>query len=204
MRQHLNRALSVGAATAGMILGTAGLSVTGVAGADNVELDGQAWTGGKPAANVVVLLDAPNAPRTPQRDKIVMDQRNLRFYPHVLAVRVGTTVDFPNHDRVFHNVFSFRDGKRFDLGLYPVGAVREVTFGKPGLSRLFCSIHPEMSAYIVAVDTPYFDVSDEKGSFSLPGVPARAYTYHAWRPGAAALSGSIVVRPAARLEIRWP
>ena len=63
-------------------------------------------------------------------------------------MRVGTTVDFPNNDRVFHNVFSFRDGKRFDLGMYPIGTLRRVTFDKPGLSRLFCNIHPNMAAYV--------------------------------------------------------
>ena len=86
----------------------------------------------------------------------------------MLAVRVGTTVDFPNRDRVFHNVFSFRDGKRFDLGMFPIGARRRVTFDRPGLSRLFCNIHPNMAAYMMAVDAPYFGVADEQGASSFP------------------------------------
>jgi hypothetical protein len=134
---------------------------------------------------------------------VVLDQRNLTFIPHVLAVRAGTTVEFPNNDRVFHNVFSFRDGKQFDLGLYPVGHVEKLTFGKPGLSRIFCNIHPGMGAYVMAVDTPYFAVSDQKGRFALPEVSAGTYTYHAWRPGASELSGSLVIRPGTPLEIRW-
>ena len=123
----------------------------------------------------------------------MLDQRNLTFSPHVLAVRVGTTVEFPNRDRVFHNVFSFHDGKRFDLGMYPVGTVRHVTFGKPGLSRIFCNIHPNMAAYVMAVDSGYFAVSDASGRFVIAAVPPGTYTYHAWRPGGATLTGSAIV-----------
>ena len=168
------------------------------------EIHGQALAGGKPVVNAVVWLDAPNAPRGPQRQKVVLDQRNMTFVPHVLAVRVGTTVDFPNNDRVFHDVFSFRDGKQFDLGLYPVGMVRKITFDKPGLSRIFCNIHPGMGAYVMAVASPYFAVSDRRGSFTLPDVPSGTYTYHAWRAGASEMSGSLAIRPGTPLEIRWP
>jgi plastocyanin len=152
----------------------------------------------------VVWLDAPKAPAAPQRGRVVLDQRNLTFYPHVLAVRVGTTVDFPNNDRVFHNVFSFRDGKRFDLGLYPVGEVKRILFDRPGLSRLFCNIHPNMAAYVMAVDSPYFAVSDKKGAFKLREVPPGTYTYQAWRPGGAIIDGSIAAGPGSVLEVRWP
>ena len=86
-----------------------------------VDVHGTARAGERPARDTVVWLEAPNAPARPQTGRVVLDQRNLSFSPHVLVVRVGTTVDFPNNDRVFHNVFSFRDGKRFDLGMYPVG-----------------------------------------------------------------------------------
>ena len=161
----------------------------GRAGAPEADLHGVARVAGRPVANVVVWLDAPGAPRDPQAGKVVLDQRNLNFFPHVLAVRVGTSVDFPNHDRVFHNVFSFRDGKQFDLGMYPVGSTKPVTFDKPGLSRIFCNIHPNMAAYVLAVDSPYFAVSDESGAFTLTSVPAGRQTYHAWRAGAAELSG---------------
>ena len=100
-------------------------------------------------------------------------------------------MEFPNDDRVFHNVFSFHDGKRFDLGLYPVGAVKHVPFDQPGLSRIFCNIHPQMAAYVMVVDTPYFAVSDRDGPFRDSGVPAGSYTYHAWRPGGQILNGSV-------------
>ena len=155
------------------------------------ELRGRAQTAdGKPAPDTVVWLEAPAAPRPPQAARVVLDQRNLAFSPHVLVVRVGTTVDFPNNDRVFHNVFSFRDGKKFDLGMYPVGALRHVTFDKAGVSRIFCNIHPNMAAYVVAVDSPYFARSGDDGRFTIAGVPQGAQTYHAWRPGSDDLTGT--------------
>src|ERR1043166_5537568 len=140
---------------------------------ESTDLHGIARSGTHPASNAVVWLDAPNAPHsTDRRRRIVLDQKNLDFSPHVLVVRVGTTVEFPNNDRVFHNVFSFHDGKTFDLGLYPVGALKRVLFDKPGLSRIFCNIHPNMAAYVMAVDTPYFGVSDKTGH-TTPPAPAQ-------------------------------
>jgi plastocyanin len=166
------------------------------------ELTGTVHVAGRPTQHAVVWLAAPGAPASiPQ--KVVLDQRNLAFIPHVLAVRVGTTVDFPNNDKVFHNVFSFRDGKKFDLGMYPKGAVKRLNFDKPGLARLFCNIHPNMAAYVLAVDSPYFAVSNEDGIFTIQGVPAGTYTYHAWRPGGQPLTGSIAVGGNKPLDIRW-
>lgn len=174
-------------------------------GPETVTLHGIARIASRPAPNVVVWLDAPNATQNAQRSKIVLDQRNLEFQPHILAVRVGTTVDLPNNDRVFHNVFSFRDGKRFDLGMYPVGALRHVTFDRPGLSRIFCNIHPTMAAYVMTVDTPYFAVSNRSGTFTVASIPAGSYTYHAWRAGATDVTGTWRTSTAeAPLAIDWP
>jgi plastocyanin len=166
-------------------------------------LTGTVQVEGKPAQNAVIWLDVANAPPQPQTSRVVLDQRNLTFTPHVLAVRVGTTVEFPNNDKVFHNVFSFRDGKKFDLGMYPKGMSKRIVFDKPGLARLFCNIHPNMAAYVLAVDTPYFAVSNEHGTFGIAGVPAGTYTYHAWRPGGQPLSGSITLDGNQTLEINW-
>ena len=166
------------------------------------ELAGTVEVSGRPAQNAVVWLEASGAPAAPQQ-KVVLDQRNLAFTPHVMAVRVGTTVEFPNNDRVFHNVFSFRDGKKFDLGMYPKGSAKRITFDQAGLSRLFCNIHPNMAAYVMAVDSPYFAVSNENGLFTIAGVPPGRYTYHAWRPGGQPLTGSISVDGDTTLEIRW-
>lgn len=167
------------------------------------ELTGSAQAADRPAQYAVVWLEASGAPVTAPQ-KVVIDQRNLAFSPQVLAIRVGTTVEFPNNDKVFHNVFSWRDGKKFDLGMYPKGAVKRIVFDRPGLARLFCNIHPNMAAYIMAVDSPYFAVSNEKGTFVLTGVPPGTYTYHAWRPGGQPLTGSIVVDGDNSLDIRWP
>lgn len=183
------------------ILGCFATTTSGVAG---VDVRGTARVGERPEPNAVIWLKAPNASPSPHTSRIVLDQRNLTFYPHVLVVRVGTTVEFPNNDRVFHNVFSFRDGKRFDLGMYPVGTMRPVTFGQPGVSRIFCNIHPNMAAYVIAVDTPYFGVADKLGAFTIPAVPSGSYTLGAWRPGGSILSGTFKSDEGKALEIRWP
>jgi len=174
------------------------------------ELSGIAQSGGKPVQNAVVWLEAPGAPPLVQSKPVVLDQRNLAFTPRVLAVRVGTKVDFPNNDKIFHNVFSFRDGRKFDLGVYPVGTSKPIVFNQKGLSRIFCNIHPHMAAYIMAVDSPYFAVSDSQGVFAVSGVPPGSYAYHAWRPGGPEITGTVTV-PANRapaqpppFEVRWP
>jgi plastocyanin len=172
-------------------------------GASTNGVRGTVHAGNRPQADAVVWLDVRDA--APARSAhAVLDQRNLTFEPHVLAIQVGTTVELPNHDRVFHNVFSFHDGKRFDLGLYPVGSSRRLMFDRPGLSRVFCNIHPGMAAYVLAVETPYFAVSDAQGRFSIPSIPIGTYTYHAWRAGVETISGSVTVDPETPLDLRWP
>jgi plastocyanin len=183
-----------------ILVGTAWLLATPALGADLV---GTVQVSGKPAEHAVVWLELAVPPAFVQTSKVVLDQRNLSFAPKVLVVRVGTTVDFPNNDKVFHNVFSFRDGKKFDLGMYPTGTSKRIVFDKPGLARLFCNIHPNMAAYVMAVDTPFYAVSDERGAFTISGVPRGTYTYHAWRPGGKSLTGSITVDAARPLEIQW-
>ena len=116
----------------------------------------------------------------PNHKKVQLVQHNKTFQPHVLVVPVGTVVDFPNRDPFFHNVFSLFDGKRFDLGLYEAGASNSVRFDRLGVSFLFCNIHPEMSAVVVAVDTPYFSLSDRKGNLTIQNVPEGKYELHVW------------------------
>jgi plastocyanin len=177
----------------------------GVKALDQTVLRGTARAGGRPAQHVVVWLDAPGRARTGEEGRrVALDQRNLAFVPRVLAVEVGTTVDFPNSDRVFHNVFSFRNGKRFDLGLYPVGSSRRVTFDRAGLSRIFCNIHPNMAAYVVAVPSRYYAVSDEAGAFAIASVPDGSYKYTAWRAGAVELQGTWNSSNTSALTIAWP
>jgi plastocyanin len=115
-----------------------------------------------------------------QQLKFQLVQHNKTFLPHVLVVPVGTVVDFPNRDPFFHNVFSLFDGKRFDLGLYEAGASNSVRFDRLGVSFLFCNIHPEMSAVVVAVDTPYYSRSGRTGNLMIHNVPDGRYELHVW------------------------
>jgi len=120
----------------------------------------------------------PHARESGQRPQLV--QRHKQFVPHVLAVEAGSVVDFPNHDPFFHNVFSLFDGKRFDLGLYEAGSTRSVHFDRPGICYIFCNIHPQMSAIVVVVDTPYFAVSNGQGDVAIPNVPPGRYKLDLW------------------------
>jgi plastocyanin len=159
-------------------------SVT-VTGRTRLERSSKTVTTGD-AGNVVVWLSPlgsavaidPDSDRWPSHPRLT--QRNKRFEPHVLIVPVGASVEFPNHDPFFHNVFSLFDGKRFDLGLYEAGTTRDVRFDKPGISYIFCNIHSDMSAVVIALDTPYFAVSNARGDISIPDVPPGRYMMHVW------------------------
>lgn len=107
-----------------------------------------------------------------------MIQKNKTFSPHVLAITLGSTVDFPNYDPIFHNAFSNYDGQIFDIGLYPPGTSRAIAFRREGVVRVFCNIHPAMSAVIVVLRTPYFAVSNKMGAFEIMDVPAGSYRLH--------------------------
>jgi plastocyanin len=130
----------------------------------------------------VVYLDA--APRQafeaiPSR-RARMDQRREQFSPHVLAVTVGTVVDFPNNDLLFHNVMSLAPGNAFDLGRYPKGQSRSVRFDTPGIVPIICDIHPHMSAYVLVFTHPFFSVTDAQGRYALTNVPAGTHTVKVW------------------------
>ena len=133
-------------------------------------------------ANVVVWLtpvDSP-APRPVPRTNLRLIQKNKEFSPHLLVVPTGSSVDFPNLDPFFHNVFSLFNGKRFDLGLYEAGTHRSVTFDREGVSYIFCNIHPEMGAVVVALSSPWFAISDANGSITIRDVPPGRYRVQTW------------------------
>ena len=121
------------------------------------------------------------APSPPANPRLV--QKNKSFEPHILVVPVGSMVEFPNHDPFFHNVFSLFEGKRFDLGLYEAGTTRMVRFDRLGISYIFCNIHPEMSAVVIAMATPLYAISNREGQLSLAGVPYGRYMLHVWSEG---------------------
>jgi hypothetical protein len=110
-------------------------------------------------------------------------QKNRMFIPHLQVIPVGTIVQFPNADPFFHNVFSLFDGKRFDLGLYEAGSSKSVTFSREGVSYIFCNIHPEMSAVVLALSTPLYALTDANDSFVLRNIPSGDYNMHLWVEG---------------------
>jgi plastocyanin len=139
------------------------------------------------ASNVVVWLTPIPGSASPSQTRARFSHRALRiaqkhkaFDPHVLAVEVGSAVQFPNYDPFFHNVFSLFEGKRFDLGLYEAGSSRIVVFDRPGICYLFCNIHAEMSAVVLVLNTPYFAVTDAAGQLRIAGVPPGRYELRVW------------------------
>jgi plastocyanin len=135
------------------------------------------------AANVVVWLsplqtDVTTPPARQTTYRLV--QKDKMFTPHLLVVPTGSQVEFPNQDPFFHNVFSLFNGKRFDLGLYESGTSRSVRFDREGISYIFCNIHPEMGAIVLALSTPYYGVSGENGVVILHNVPPGSYRLNVW------------------------
>ena len=130
--------------------------------------------------NVVVYLKDAASRGPLQTTRSEIRQKNESFTPRVLAITRGSTVDFPNRDPFFHNVFSLSGAATFDLGRYPQGASHSRLFNKPGLVRVYCHIHSHMSATILVLDHPYFAVPDLNGTFTLGGVPAGRYTLVGW------------------------
>ncbi len=131
------------------------------------------------ASKAVVWLTPIGAPLDPPHQDASqipqLVQKNKSFHPSLLVIPVGGKVEFPNHDPFFHNVFSLFEGKRFDLGLYESGTTRFVQFDKPGVSFIFCNIHEQMSAVVIALATPYYAISDARGDVSIPNVPPGRY-----------------------------
>lgn len=119
----------------------------------------------------------------PPSSNFTLLQKRKMFYPHLLVVPVGSTVSFPNADPFFHNVFSMFDGRRFDLGLYEAGSTRTVSFTREGISYIFCNIHPDMSAVVLSLVTPYYAIADASNSFHLIDVPEGDYELHTWVEG---------------------
>lgn len=156
--------------------------------------------GGRDNADVLVYIASVPGQFSPQ-GAATIDQRNLRFEPHVLPVVVGTTVNFLNSDGVQHNTFTPSPaGDFFNLGTWPKGEARTYTFTKMGKVELLCNVHHEMHAFILVLQNPYFAVTDKEGNYRIDGVPAGSYTLKVWHERATAppypthvSNGSLVV-----------
>lgn len=131
----------------------------------------------KDFGGVVVSLSPANGaePVKLETSRARMIQKNKTFTPHILAVTTGAVVDFPNFDPIFHSAFSNYNGQVFDLGLYAPGSTRSVRFSRPGIVRIFCNIHDQMSAIVVVLSSPWFDVTKPDGTFRIPDVPPGEY-----------------------------
>ncbi|MGA2249042.1 cupredoxin domain-containing protein [Terracidiphilus sp.] len=119
----------------------------------------------------------------PSNGRYTLLQKNRTFIPHLQIIPTGSVVEFPNEDPFFHNVFSLFEGKRFDLGLYEAGSSKSVTFSREGISYIFCNIHPEMSAVVIALSTPLYAMADSKDSVLLRGIPPGDYKLSVWIEG---------------------
>jgi plastocyanin len=144
--------------------------------------------GGKPATDAVVSIEGLSKEQIKTQmslykpRKTIIDQRNLKFTPTVVAIMGGETVEFPNNDKVWHNVYSKGGANDFDLGLYPPGKTRSKKFDKPGVSRILCNAHPNMEGFIVVKDHPFFSTTDSRGNYEIKNVPLGEVRVQIWHP----------------------
>ncbi len=156
--------------------------------------------------NVVVYLKDPPFRGVLPVSRVELHQENETFVPHVLALTKGSTVDFPNDDPFFHNVFSLSSAAAFNLGRYPRGKSQQWKFSKPGLVKVFCDIHSHMSASILVLDHPYFTIPGTDGNYEIPNVPVGQYTIIGWHERVGERAGTVRVEAgrAASVDLTVP
>jgi plastocyanin len=174
----------------------AGASPSSVSGRVTM-LDKENQPGDDVGQAVIWLSGAPAPSRPPVQTDIGTSEK--AFSPHVLVVPVGSTISFSNYDPFNHNVFSLSEENPFDLGLYGRGEARSVRFARPGLVRVYCNVHAQMSALVLVRDTPWYTQPSSDGSFTLGSVPAGDYTLHAWHERALEVTRPLTV-PAGGVE----
>jgi len=140
---------------------------------------GQVVGSPKQRANVVVYLDKVTGSFRPPARPVTIDQKGMKFVPHVLAVQKGGTVLFTNHDNVRHNIFT-PDGDKYNLGTWGMGESKPHTFTATGIYHQLCNVHPEMGGIIMVLDNPFFAVTGDDGKFTIPNVPPGKYTIKTW------------------------
>ena len=146
----------------------------------------------------VVYIDGPiagltNAPKTLSVDTRRVNQKGAVFIPHVLPIMAGTTVEWPNNDDIFHNVFSMSESNPFDLDLYKNPTIKKWTFKNPGRVDVFCSIHANMNCVVLVLQNPYFALVSQAGRFAITNVPAGTYKLKAWHERLPTLTQEIAV-----------
>jgi plastocyanin len=153
----------------------------------------------------VIYIDQPvtNAPPTAPKTLQVVTQRDAVFRPHVLPVLVGSTVEWPNKDDIFHNVFSMSESNPFDLGLYKDPEVKKVQFKNPGRVDVFCSIHSQMNCVILALQNPFYAVTDKSGRFQIPNVPPGTYRLKAWHERLPADVKEVIVPENGEVQVQF-
>lgn len=173
--------------TAVLLLSLAALHCAAQQSTATVRLKLQWPQSSKPHSVPAVLWLDPqqgtDIPAFTPREHYTLLQKNRVFQPHLQVVPVGSSVAFPNADPFFHNVFSLFDGKRFDLGLYEAGSTKSVDFSREGVAYIFCNIHPEMSAVVIALSTPLYAIAAHDEAFTLTNVPPGNYKFHLWIEG---------------------
>ena len=155
-------------------------------------------------ANVVVYLESSPAlvvAAGSDMGSFRLEQNQLTFLPHVLPVVVGSTVEFPNGDSIYHNVFSLSKTASFDLGRYPRGSSRSVRFDEPGIVKVFCHIHSDMSAVVMVLDNPFFAVPETDGTFQIPAIPPGRYRVIGWHERARPLRQEVTIEPGRQAEV---
>ncbi len=163
-----------------------------------------AQSGENEIRNVVLYLTSPELSRADDGQRhgpYRIEQRDESFLPHVLAVVAGSTVEFTNADPIYHNVFSLSKAASFDLGRYRRGASRAVRFDRPGVVKVFCHIHSDMSAVVLVLDNPYFASPGPDGGFTIRGIPPGTYTATAWHERARPIQRQVTIAPGRTADV---
>ena len=155
------------------------------------------------ARNVVIFFAGIAAAVEVAAMQVSIGQKDEQFAPHVVAVTTGSAVAFPNHDPFFHNVFSLSRGATFDLGRFPPGASRARVFTQPGIVKVFCHIHSQMSAVVRVFEHPWFTTPDDQGRFAIDGVPQGEHTLVAWHERIGEQRDRVTIRPGQNTEVTF-